>query len=80
MVHLIQGVSDAIDPSRLSQSYGLKPDRSSYYLVHTDEEMIICQFSDRGMLVTVLDNQLISRDEVDEIELIEADTFDEIED
>ena len=73
----IQDVSTVIDPTILAKHHGLRPDRSAYYLVHTADERLLAQFCDRGMLVTVLDNQTISREEIDEIELIDADTFDD---
>ena len=72
-------ISTAIDPVVMSRYYDVTPDKSRYYVAYDDEEEIsyaVC-FGSTELLRTLYGDQLVSVDEIDRIELIDAETFDD---
>lgn len=74
-------LKNAIEPSIMAKQYGVRPDRSAYYLAHGDDQSYVAQFDiHNAVLITIYGAQRLYRDEINEIEMIKADTFDDSDD
>jgi hypothetical protein len=73
-------LSGTIDPTVMAKYYDLKPDKSAYYVAYDDDEdkAYTTQFDPyNSMLVTIFAAQPLYSDEIDRIEVIDVDTFDD---